>query len=86
LASVNGRTREATASTAGLILSYQGAIVESLYAATTQITIEAHGHLGASMSQHGAQELAQRGYSYNQILGHYYQGASLARLKAGGAS
>jgi stage II sporulation protein D len=85
LASVNGRTQEAVASTAGLILSYQGAIVESLYAATTQITIEAHGHLGASMSQHGAQELAQRGYTYNQILGHYYQGASLARLKAGGA-
>lgn len=84
-ASVNGRTEEAAASTAGLILSYQGAIVESLYAATTQITIEAHGHLGASMSQHGAQELAQRGYTYNQILGHYYQGASLARLKAGGA-
>ena len=86
LASVNARTQAATASTAGLILSYQGAIVESLYAATTQITIEAHGHLGASMSQHGAQELAQRGYSYNQILGHYYQGASLARLKAGAAS
>ncbi len=86
LASVNGRTQEATASTAGLILSYQGAIVESLYAATNQITAEAHGHLGASMSQHGAQELAQRGYSYNQILGHYYQGASLARLKAGAAS
>jgi hypothetical protein len=85
LTSVNGRTEEATSSTAGLILSYQGAIVESLYAATTQITIEAHGHLGASMSQHGAQELAQRGYTFNQILGHYYQGASLARLQAGGA-
>jgi stage II sporulation protein D len=86
LASVNGRTQEATASTAGLILSYQGAIVESLYAATNQITAEAHGHLGASMSQHGAQDLALRGYNYNQILGHFYQGASLARLKAGAAS
>jgi hypothetical protein len=61
LASVNGRTQEATASTAGLILSYQGAIVESLYAATNQITAEAHGHLGASMSQHGAQELGPAG-------------------------
>jgi hypothetical protein len=85
LSSVTDRTRQATASTAGLILSYQGAIVESLYAATYQITREAHGHLGASMSQHGAQDLAQQGYMYNQILGHYYQGASLARLKAGGA-
>jgi SpoIID/LytB domain protein len=36
------------------------------------------------MSQHGAQDLAQRGWTYNQILGHYYQGASLARLRSGG--
>jgi hypothetical protein len=77
------RTRAATASTAGLILSYQGAIVESLYAANHQISFEAHAHLGASMSQQGAQELALQGLSYNQILGRYYQGASLARLKAG---
>jgi hypothetical protein len=83
LGSVSERTRQATGSTAGLILSYQGAIVESLYAANRQISLEAHGHLGASMSQHGAQDLAERGYRYNQILGHYYQGASLARLKAG---
>jgi peptidoglycan hydrolase-like amidase len=80
---VNGRTLEATRTTAGVILSYKGGIVESLYAATSRISQEAHGHLGASMSQHGAQDLAQQGYRYNQILGHYYQGASLARLKAG---
>jgi peptidoglycan hydrolase-like amidase len=83
LSSSNERTRQAAASTAGMILSYQGAIVESLYAANRQISLEAHGHLGASMSQHGAQDLAEQGYRYNQILGHYYQGASLARLKAG---
>lgn len=83
LSSSNERTRQAAASTAGMILSYQGAIVESLYAANRQISLEAHGHLGASMSQHGAHDLAKQGYRYNQILGHYYQGASLARLKAG---
>ncbi len=83
LSSVNTRTREATASTAGVILSYQGGIVESLYAATQQIVDEAHGHLGASMSQTGAQELAQQGLRYNEILGRYYRGASLARLQAG---
>jgi hypothetical protein len=83
LASSNGRTRQAAATTAGLILSYQGGIVESLYAANRQITLEAHGHLGASMSQHGAQDLARQGLPYNEILGRYYQGASLARLKAG---
>ncbi|TVS06195.1 MAG: SpoIID/LytB domain-containing protein [Cyanobium sp. PLM2.Bin73] len=86
LSSVNDRTREAADSTAGLILSYQGAIVESLYAATYQLTQEAHGRYGASMSQHGAQDLARQGYTYNQILGHYYQGASLARLQAGGGA
>ena len=83
LTSSNSRTRQAVASTAGLILSYQGGIVESLYAANRQITLEAHGHLGASMSQHGAQDLASQGLRYNEILGRYYQGASLARLKAG---
>jgi stage II sporulation protein D len=82
LSDSNERTRQAAASTAGLILSYQGAIVESLYAANRQISLEAHGHLGASMSQHGAHDLAKQGYRYNQILGYYYQGASLA-LKAG---
>lgn len=83
LGSVNAATRAATASTAGIILSYQGGIVESLYAATQQIVDEAHGHLGASMSQTGAQELASQGLRYNEILGRYYQGASLARLQAG---
>ncbi len=83
LNSVNARTRQATTSTSGVILSYQGGIVESLYAATTRLTQEAHGHLGASMSQHGAQDLAEQGLRYNEILGRYYQGASLARLQAG---
>jgi hypothetical protein len=83
LQSVNARTREAAASTAGMILSYQGGIVESLYAATQQIVDEAHSHLGASMSQTGAQELSERGLRFNEILGRYYPGASLARLQAG---
>lgn len=83
LGSVSAATRAATASTAGIILSYQGGIVESLYAATQQIVDEAHSHLGASMSQTGAQQLASQGLRYNEILGRYYQGASLARLQAG---
>lgn len=83
LSSVSAPTRQATRSTAGVILSFQGGIVESLYAATQQIVDEAHGHLGASMSQTGAQELAQQGLKFNEILAHYYQGASLARLQLG---
>ncbi|MEB3335188.1 MAG: SpoIID/LytB domain-containing protein [Cyanobacteriota bacterium] len=83
LRSVSEPTRQATGATAGVILSYQGGIVESLYAATQQIVDEAHGHLGASMSQTGAQELAQQGLRYPDILNHYYRGASLARLQLG---
>ena len=74
-------TLEATRSTRGIILSYKGGIVESLYAANSTISAEAHGHLGASMSQHGAQALALQGLAYNDILGRYYRGASLARLR-----
>jgi len=83
LRTVSEPTLQATSSTAGVILSYQGGIVESLYAATQQIVDEAHSHLGASMSQTGAQELAQQGLRFNEILSHYYQGASLARLQVG---
>ena len=83
LKTVSDPTVQATNSTAGVILSYQGGIVESLYAATQQIVDEAHSHLGASMSQTGAQELAQQGLRFNEILSHYYQGASLARLQVG---
>jgi len=83
LKTVSAPTLLATNSTAGVILSYQGGIVESLYAATQQIVDEAHSHLGASMSQTGAQELAQQGLRFNEILSHYYQGASLARLQVG---
>jgi peptidoglycan hydrolase-like amidase len=81
--SVSERSRQATSSTAGVILSYQGGIVESLYAATQGIVDEAHAHLGASMSQTGAQDLAQQGLRFNQILSRYYRGATLARLQAG---
>ncbi|MFM8277108.1 MAG: SpoIID/LytB domain-containing protein [Cyanobium sp.] len=83
LSSVSDRSRQATASTAGVILSYQGGIVESLYAATQGIVDEAHAHLGASMSQTGAQDLAQQGLRFADILGRYYRGATLARLQAG---
>ena len=82
--SVSERTLRAARDTRGIILSYDGGIVESLYAANSTISAEAHGHLGASMSQTGAQELASSGLKYNEILGSYYQGASLARLRIDG--
>ncbi|WP_338462262.1 SpoIID/LytB domain-containing protein [Synechococcus elongatus IITB7] len=78
--SETGRVEQAVRKTAGLLLSYRGGIVESLYAATNEIVAEAHGHLGASMSQHGARELAEQGFDFTRILGNYYRGAQLARL------
>ena len=79
--STSKASRSATWDTRGIILSYGGGIVESLYASNAQVSAEAHGHLGASMSQTGAQHLAQQGLPFNAILGRYYAGASLARLK-----
>lgn len=81
LMSNTASTRKAASATNGIVLSFQGGLVESLYAATREISTEAHGHLGASMSQHGAQKLAEEGLRFNEILGRYYVGASLARIK-----
>lgn len=71
-------TQLAVEATAGEFISYQGGIVESLYAASDQIVQEAHG--GQGMSQHGAKDFAAQGYTYQQILGTYYPGTSLSRL------
>ena len=54
--------------------------MKGLYATNAQVSAEAHGRLGASMSQTGAQRLARQGLPFNAILGKYYAGASLARL------
>jgi peptidoglycan hydrolase-like amidase len=68
----------AVQSTMGQILSHQGGVVESLYAATDEIV--ARAHKGRGMSQTGAYELARKGYDYQQILDYYYPGVGLARL------
>jgi peptidoglycan hydrolase-like amidase len=73
-------THQAVNETAGQILSYNGGIVESLYAATDEIVSRVHR--GVGMSQTGAYELASQGYNYQQILNRYYPGVGLARLVA----
>lgn len=72
-------TQKAVRETAGMILSYKGGVVESLYAATDEIV--ARAHKGRGMSQTGAYKLAESGYDYQQILGYYYPGVQLARLE-----
>jgi stage II sporulation protein D len=71
-------TQLAVNDTRGLLLSYQGGVVESLYASSDQLVQEAHGGFG--MSQEGASQLAQKSFSYQQILGHFYPGTGLAVL------
>ena len=72
-------TATAVALTSGqVMLNPAGQVLLAEYAATQAFTDEAHGGFG--MSQWGAASLAQQGYDYRQILGHYYQGAALTVL------
>lgn len=73
-------TYAAVSDTAAQVLTYDGQIVEALYASTQAITDEAHDGFG--MSQYGAEELARQGHNYQQILANYYPGAMLARLRS----
>lgn len=45
-----------------------------------KITTKGYGH-GVGMSQYGANGMANVGYSYSQIIKHYYQGISINKLK-----
>ena len=73
-------THQAVSETAGEILSSQGGVVESLYAATQEIVDRAHK--GAGMSQTGAYAYANQGYDYRQILAVYYPGVAIAKLES----
>ncbi|AFY66588.1 SpoIID/LytB domain-containing protein [Geitlerinema sp. PCC 7407] len=73
-------TSAAVDATAGEFVSYRGGIVESLYAASDDIVAEAFE--GKGMSQLGALDLAKGGYSYHQILSHYYPTTGVARFEA----
>ena len=43
--------------------------------------IEGHGYgHGVGLSQYGAEGLTRHGYSYREVLAHYYPGTSLARV------
>lgn len=72
-------TRKAVDETAGEFVSYRGGIVESLYAASDDIVAEAFQ--GKGMSQLGALGLAEKGYSYHQILATYYPTTGVARIE-----
>lgn len=71
-------TREAVDGTSGEFVSYRGGVVESLYAASDDIVAEAFE--GKGMSQLGALGLSEQGYTYKQILSHYYPGTGVSRI------
>jgi peptidoglycan hydrolase-like amidase len=72
-------TRQAVNSTGGEFVSYRGGVVESLYAATDDIVMEAFQ--GKGMSQIGALGLAEKGHTYRQILAIYYTGTGVGRIE-----
>ncbi|MEA5463573.1 SpoIID/LytB domain-containing protein [Leptothoe sp. PORK10 BA2] len=71
-------THQAVHDTAGEFISYDGGVVESLYAANQDIVDDAHS--GYGMSQTGALDLAQQGYLYYEILSAYYPDTSVGRI------
>jgi len=72
-------TQAAVQSTRGIVLTHSGRVMVSMYAATDDIVRDVFG--GRGMSQTGAYELGKQGYSYLQILGNYYPGASLSQIQ-----
>lgn len=43
------------------------------------ITTKGYGH-GIGMSQYGAQAMAKKGYTYQEIITHYYQGVKIEKM------
>jgi stage II sporulation protein D len=71
-------TNAAVDETSGEYVSHKGGIVESLYAASDDIVIEAFQ--GKGMSQLGAKALASQGYKYDQILSNYYPTTAVGKI------
>jgi peptidoglycan hydrolase-like amidase len=67
-------TIAAVEATRDTVLVKDGQVFLSQYASTDAISQSAHGGIGKSMSQTGAQILAKQGATMLQILGYYYPG------------
>ncbi len=75
---INGQEREASE-------VYQKLNLRSTFFTITQvgsnvhITTKGYGH-GVGMSQYGAQGMAKKGYHYQDIIKHYYQGVEIKKV------
>ncbi|MEA4911203.1 MAG: stage II sporulation protein D [Oscillospiraceae bacterium] len=75
--SVCGRTFSGTR--LRTLLGLRSAAFDVVYDASSSVfvfAVRGYGH-GVGMSQYGANALAQQGYTFGQILAHYYTGAQL---------
>jgi hypothetical protein len=79
-------TIAAVEATRGTVLVKNGRFFLSQYASTDAISQSAHGGIGKSMSQTGAQTLAKQGATTLQILGYYYPGSAIGILQSSGAA
>ena len=66
--------------TRGLVLLRDDQVFLSQYASTDAISQAAHGGIGNSMSQVGAQVMASQGATMPEILARYYPGVSFGAL------
>lgn len=75
---INGKTFEA--SKVRELLSLKSTYF-TIYQNDSNITIntKGYGH-GVGMSQYGALAMAQKGYTYEEILKHYYQGVEIKKI------
>src|SRR3979409_2170591 len=79
--SVRGMRRIAAATTAGLLTVLVAAPAAP---AASRLVVKGHGYgHGIGMSQYGALGYAQHGFSYRDILGHYFEQTSVVPLASG---
>ncbi len=62
------------------IFSLRSSCFETEYNGKFIITVKGHGH-GAGMSQYGADYMARQGFSWQEILRHYYAGIEIENNK-----
>lgn len=69
--------KEITATDFRAAAKFESACFEIKYDGEFTVTCKGYGH-GVGMSQYGADYMARQGFSYKEILSHYYTGVSFA--------
>lgn len=75
---LNGNLRKASDVSSKLKLRSTYFTIEQI-GSNVKITTKGFGH-GVGMSQYGAQAMAKKGYTYDQIVKHYYQDVEISKI------